>query len=414
MAGHRTQAARERITAWESGIRAFVALTDPDAMQSDTAAGVLAGVSTGVKDVLDVAGMPTRNGSSACDGAPPARKDAAVVAALRAAGAMILGKTVTTEFAFIDPTDCRNPYDLARTPGGSSSGSGAAVGAGVLDLAVGTQTAGSLCRPAAYCGAVGLKPGIGLLSTAGMTPLAPSFDAPGFIARDVATAAAALAACTGAPALRTLPRGLRLGRAPIDPYAPMSATALGAIDEATEALAVLEMSVSQSRAEVAFASIVADHRVVMLAEAAALHGALLDTHADHLRPLFAAALAEGRSLPTTEVATARGRLDCARMEFWDAMSGFDLLLAPPVPDGAPMRDQGTGYQMLLTPWTVFGGPLVALPWGLDELGRPRSVMLAAAPGQEALVLAAAAALEPLAPPLPRPALRADGLVRSET
>lgn len=397
----RGAAAQAMLAVWEPRIRAFACL-DPSAFDLlDDARGPLAGLAVGVKDVLDVAGLPTRNGSRACDDAPPAVADAPVVAALRAAGAAILGKTVTTEFAFTDPTGCRNPFDAARTPGGSSSGSGAAVGAGVLDLALGTQTAGSLCRPAAYCGAVGFKPGIGVLPTQGMTPLAPSFDAPGFIARDVGVAAAAFAACSGAMQ-EPLPTGLRMGRAPVDPAAPMSDAALSALDETAGAGARLGWATHRSRSVLSFPAIVADHRTVMLAEAAGMHGALLDRAVNRLRPLFAAALAEGRGLPQAAIASARARLAAARATFWDEMSGFDLLLAPPVPDGAPLLDQGTGYQALLTPWTVFGGPLLALPWGLDALGRPRSVMLAAAPGREALVLAAAAALEPLAPPLPRP------------
>ncbi|WP_242512024.1 amidase family protein, partial [Rhodobaculum claviforme] len=124
MAAPRMETARRRIAEWEPRIRAFTTLDEAAFARPDAVEGPLSGVSTGVKDVLDVAGLPTRNGSGACDGAGPAHADAAVVAALRAAGADILGKTVTTEFAFIDPTDCRNPHDLTRTPGGSSSGSG--------------------------------------------------------------------------------------------------------------------------------------------------------------------------------------------------------------------------------------------------------------------------------------------------
>jgi Asp-tRNA(Asn)/Glu-tRNA(Gln) amidotransferase A subunit family amidase len=394
---------RGRIAAWEPRIGAFVKFDETAFAQLDTATGPLSGIAVGVKDVLDVAGLPTRNGSRACNDAPAAHQDAPVVAALRRVGAAILGKTVTTEFAFIDPTDCRNPYDVARTPGGSSSGSGAAVGAGVLDLAVGTQTAGSLCRPAAYCGAVGLKPGLGVLQTSGMTPLAPSFDTLGFIARDVSTASMAFSACTGLPPLTDAPGRLRLARAPIDPDAPMSDPALGALDEAAKALAEFGAMAGPRRTALSFPAIVADHRTVMLAEAALAHGCLLDTSPCQLRPLFAAALAEGRALPPAEVSAARARLAAARTAFWDEMSGVDLLLAPPVPDGAPRLGEGTGYQNLLTPWTVFAGPLLVLPWGLDALGRPRSIMLAAAPGREALVLAVAAQLEPLSPALKRPA-----------
>src|SRR6056297_3231431 len=180
--------------AWERRIGAFVSMAEDTTI---TATGSLAGHVVAVKDVIDVAGLPTRNGSAACADSAPAPSDAPVVARLRAAGARILGKTVTTEFAFTDPTQCRNPYAPARSPGGSSSGSGAAVAAGLVDLALGTQTAGSLCRPAAYCGVVGLKPGYGCLSTQGVTPLAPSFDSVGVIARSVEIARAAFGVMTG-------------------------------------------------------------------------------------------------------------------------------------------------------------------------------------------------------------------------
>lgn len=411
--GPRAAEIRANLAAWEPRIGAFARVDDAGFACLDRATGPLAGLAVGVKDVLDVAGLPTRNGSRACEDAGPAQRDAPVVAALRAGGAAILGKTVTTEFAFIDPTDCRNPFDLARTPGGSSSGSGAAVGAGVLDLALGTQTAGSLCRPAAYCGAVGFKPGLGVLSTEGMTPLAPSFDAPGLVARDVATAAAAFAVCAGVDLSPDVPLDLRVARAPFDPHAPMAEAALDALTEAASALAGLAEMQGEARTALSFSAIVADHRTIMLAEAAAAHGAMLDAAPHRLRPHLAAALAIGRTLPQAEVAAARTRLSDAQAIFWDEMAGCDLLLAPPVPDGAPLLGEGTGYQNLLTPWTVFGGPLLVLPWGLDGLGRPRSVMLAAAPGREALVLTAAAQLAPMSPPLPRPAVPALVLERQK-
>ena len=147
---------RDNVRQWEPYIHAFSALDETPSEGIEP--GPLSGMAVGVKDIIDVAGLPTRNGSDACRDAPPAAHDANVVAALRNAGADIIGKTTTTEFAFTDPTACRNPYDVNRSPGGSSSGSGAAVAAGVVDIALGTQTAGSLCRPAAYCGAVGKTP----------------------------------------------------------------------------------------------------------------------------------------------------------------------------------------------------------------------------------------------------------------
>lgn len=384
---------------------ALAALLDCDAAALDraetdlaSASGPLAGIVFGVKDVIDVKGAPTRNGSAACAGAAPAERDAAAVSALRAAGATFLCKTATTEFAFIDPAPTLNPYDPSRTPGGSSSGSGAAVGAGILDLALGTQTAGSLIRPAAYCGAVGFKPGKGALSTDGMTPLSPSFDTIGFIARDAGTAGDAFIACGGAaPAAPDMSR-LCTGLPEADPAAPLSPAATRAVAGAAAALREAGAEARRLAHGIDLSAVVADHRIVMLAEAAALHGARLRDAP--LGPAFAAALKAGAAIDAAERGAALRRLDDARARFWSAAEQYGVLLAPPVPAAAPPRDGGTGYQHMLTPWTVFGGPLLCLPWGADEAGLPLSVMLAAPPGAEAALLGAGLALAALAPPRP--------------
>ena len=146
--------------------------------------GPLHGIPIGIKDIIDVAGWPTRAGSPLRDG-HLAREDAAVVARLRNAGAIILGKTVTTEFAWIDPPPTRNPWDATRTPGGSSSGSAAAVASGMCVAAIGSQTGGSIIRPASYCGVCGLKPTFGVVSRVGVLPLSISLDHVGPIARCV-------------------------------------------------------------------------------------------------------------------------------------------------------------------------------------------------------------------------------------
>jgi Asp-tRNA(Asn)/Glu-tRNA(Gln) amidotransferase A subunit family amidase len=414
-AGHRPDAAaraRQRLARWEPTIRAFVAVDDDAWSVLDTADGPLAGIAAGVKDIVDVRGFATRNGSAACAGAAPAPADAPLVAALRRAGAAIVGKTTSTEFAFVDPTDTRNPHDPSRTPGGSSSGSGAAVGAGVLDIAIATQTAGSLCRPASYCGAVGFKPSYGLFPMQGVTPLAPSFDTVGFIARSVAIAQAGYRAVAHAAAASgTTPGATRddeavpvVGLAAIDPAAPTTTAALAARVAAAAALARGGHAVAPVRFAIDFAEIVADHRCVMMHEAARLYGGLLETAGSLLRPHFAGLVREGLAVDARDAAAALRRLHAARDAYWDAVSGFGLLLACAVPGGAPTRAGGTtGYQHLLTPWTVFGGPLVSLPWGVDADGLPLSVMLAGAPGTDALVLAAAARLARDAPPLPVPA-----------
>lgn len=388
--------------AWEPYIHAFVELSDVPVTKPSIRPGPLAGLTVGVKDIIDVAGLPTRNGSAVCADAMPAEHDAVVVERLRAAGAQIVGKTITTEFAFTDPTPCRNPHDLSRSPGGSSSGSGAAVGAGVVDIALGTQTAGSLIRPAAYCGAVGFKPSAGLFPMGGVTPLARSFDTVGIIARDVSLGQRAARVLAPAATMGAL-NAPKVACGIWDTKAEVSPDWLQALDDARGALGTLS-GVTEIVLPADVGSVVSAHRCVMCAEAFAAHHALLDDNAQMLKPNFRAGLEAGRDLDKTNLSEARTLLTGARTAFWDAMRGTDLILTLPVPDGAPLIDGTTGFQDWLTPWTVFGGPLVCLPWGIDTLLRPRSVMLAAHPGQDLFLLEMAARLEHHAPRLSAPRL----------
>ncbi|WP_300034235.1 amidase [uncultured Roseobacter sp.] len=390
-----------KLRLWEPHINAFVELCPNDVSRE----GPLAGLRVGVKDVIDVADVPTRNGSETCRDAAPAVRDAPVVARLRDAGAQIFGKTVTTEFAFTDPTDCRNPYDQSRSPGGSSSGSGAAVAAGLADIALGTQTAGSLCRPAAYCGCVGLKPTFGVLPTVGVTSLAPSFDTVGIIAGSVARAQQAFDVLGSLviPRMSDTPEvvisGLWQTRARPD------GDTLAGLSGASRALTELGADVTEAPLTADVASIVLAHRTVMNHEAFVAHGAMLtDGRSRFLKPKFLTGLRSGAAVSPDKVEEAKALLIAEKRKFWVGLEGVDVVLTLPVPEGAPLFDDTTGFQDWLTPWTVFGGPLICLPWGLDRLGRPRSVMLAAPPGRDAYLLATAAKLERAAPRLPPPQL----------
>jgi Asp-tRNA(Asn)/Glu-tRNA(Gln) amidotransferase A subunit family amidase len=251
---------------------------------------------------------------------------------------------------------------------------------------------------------VGLKPGRGALPVAGITPLAPSFDMPGIIARTPALAAAAWTACTGIPPEVPVLPALRIGLGPVDPAAPVDPASAAALAGAGAALAAGGAAVDPVAHPLDLAPVVADHRCVMLAEAAAQHGHRLRA-GQPLRPNFAAALAEGLATPPATVAAARARLAAATAAFWPAMARFDALLTLVTPAAAPPIAGGTGYMAMLVPWTVFGGPLLCLPWGTDARGLPLSVMFAARPGAEALLLGLAETLAPLAPPLPAPAIR---------
>ncbi|MEM1274959.1 MAG: amidase [Pseudomonadota bacterium] len=408
---HRSRQRRSstEIRLWDQKIHAFVDPDLPNMATQDSPEGSLQTVTVGVKDIIDVAGIPTRNGSATCERAAAAEEDAAVVAALRAAGATLLGKTTTTEFAFTDPTDCRNPYDLNRSPGGSSSGSGAAVAAGILDAALGTQTAGSLCRPAAYCGAVGFKPSYGVLPMRGVTPLAPSFDTLGVITRSVDLSERMFQAIRSESSISPAKEAGACITCSLllDTTTDVADNTMAAFHEAAT---VLGHSLSKTQAPglpIDPARVVSDHRIVMNYEAFAAHGHLLaEETARLLKPKFKAGLEAGAGISATARQAALDRLAKAREVFWASMKEVDAILALPVPDGAPLIDGTTGFQDWLTPWTVFGGPLLCLPWGLDTFGRPKSVMLAGHPKEDATLLAVAKLLEAKAPDLPLPVLPA--------
>lgn len=395
-----------QLREWEPHIHSFVQLC-PAVVKNqydgdNQITGICSDISVGVKDIIDVAGMATKNGSQVYCDVKPAVKDAIVVAALRGAGASIIGKTTTTEFAFTDPTDCRNPYDLRRSPGGSSSGSGAAVAAGLVDIALGTQTAGSLCRPAAYCGVVGFKPTYGLLPTDGVTPLATSFDTVGVIAQSVELASKAFNALV-APATFNDRKTLSIASALLPTKVNATSDTLDAFAESSLVLKQAGYTVFNMALDAMIDDIVASHRTVMNAEAVRAHGHLLSPETiDLLQPQFRAGLEAGATVSDLAYNDALGFLEGAVKHFWAQLKGVDIILSLPVPEGAPLMDGTTGFQDWLTPWTVFGGPLLCLPWGLDAFNRPRSIMLAAFPGEDRKLLAIAGHLERYAPALTHP------------
>ncbi|MEC9347963.1 MAG: amidase [Pseudomonadota bacterium] len=396
----------DAVRAWEPAIDAWTFLPGRDAFPSGDMDGPLAGVPFGVKDVIDVHGMPTGLGWDALPAPLHPDADAAVVAALRGAGAVPLGKTRSTAFAFTDPTDTRNPWDPARTPGGSSSGSGAAVGAGTVPFALGTQTAGSLCRPAAFCGGWAWKPGLGVLPADGMCPLSESFDAIGVIARDwcwLDRVYRVLADAFGLAHPVGVVRPMRIGRVTVPGQTPVGAM-VGALDTVARAATAAGHVVATVIPDVAFTDLVEWHRRIMLAEAVHNIARFTGGATDCLPPRLKAGLEEGATLDPAQVAEARQKVAAARAAFWRAMRGFDMLLACPVPGAAPVGLQTTGDQSYLTPWTVLGGPLVTLPAGLDDDGMPLGALLAAAPGNDGPLMGMAAALARVLPALPRPRL----------
>lgn len=404
----RIAAVEGRVMAWRlvdaEGARAAAAALTAEARAGRTR-GPLHGIPVGVKDIIDAAGLPTRAGSASRQDAGPAATDAAVVARLRAAGAVVLGKTHTTEFAFFDPAPTRNPHRLGHTPGGSSSGSAAAVAAGMVPLALGTQTNASVCRPAAYCGIAAFKPTSRSLPDDGVVPLAPAFDTVGIYGRTIGDAALGYLAMAGAPApdARRAHEGpLRIGLV-TDPLYDRATPAVRArLDDAGRQLAAAGHTVAPVRSPVAFGELIEVHRTVTAYEAAAAHGRMVQAEGRRIGPRFRDLVAQGLGIPPERYEAARRSIADAAARAWRVFAGHDALLVPPVPAPAPAGLGSTGDPTFITPWTALGGPLAVIPCGLGADGLPLAVMLAGPPGADRRLAGLAARVAALLESVPEP------------
>jgi Asp-tRNA(Asn)/Glu-tRNA(Gln) amidotransferase A subunit family amidase len=329
----------------------------------------LFGVPVGVKDVFHVDGFPTRAGSRL----PPevlAGPEAASVTALKSAGALILGKTVSTEFAYLAPGPTSNPRDPERTPGGSSSGSAAAVAAGYCPLALGTQTIGSIIRPAAYCGVVGFKPSYDRVSRDGVIPLAPSLDHVGLLAASVSwaeRAAGVLCRYWQPPGRGLSARNPKKPGLPVlaIPEGPYLARATDDFRAAAERLAAAGYEVRQVAAMPDFAAIETRHRRLVAAEAARVHADWLDRFRDLYAPETLALILAGQKVTEEEQADdllGRERLRAELTALMD-QHGLDLWIAPSAPGPAPRGLESTGDPVMNLPWTHAGLPSLGLPVG---------------------------------------------------
>ncbi len=366
--------------------------------------GPLHGVPVGIKDIIAVAGMITTNGSGEFAHERP-EADATSVAKLRGAGAVILGKTATTQFASGDPAATRNPWNLEHTPGGSSSGSAAGVASGMMSLAIGTQTGGSVLRPAAYCGIVGLKPTHGRISTAGVTPLAWSLDHVGIFAGTVPDAALALGVLAGhddadllsaeaptidymaalsrdrRPLKLGIPRGLYQDKASAEVSAHLDAVASAF---RREGASIEEVHLPDSVEKIRSA-----HALVMRVEAAAYHRERFASNADSYRPFINAIVKEGLSIPGFEYARALRIQREFRRDMTRALEGLDALLMPVAPTPAPKGLESTGDPSLCVPGSFSGLPAIAIPSGLSAEGLPLALQLIAPAFAEDRLLATA-------------------------
>ncbi len=354
----------------------------------------LFGIPVGVKDIFQVEGFVTRAGSRV----PPDRlqgPEAESVTRLKEAGALILGKTVTTEFAYFGPGPTRNPHNPDHTPGGSSSGSAAAVGAGTCPLALGTQTIGSIIRPAAFCGAVGYKPSYERISRAGVIPLSPSLDHVGFFTT-YATGAELAAAVLVHDWRPTRPDHQPVLGVPEGPYLERaSAEGLAHFRAACERLAEAGYQVKSVQAMPDFKEVFERHNRIVAAEAARVHADWFVEFRELYHPKTVKLIERGQPVTEESLAEAlRGR-EKLRGELAALMDehGLDLWLSPAAPGPAPRGLDSTGDPVMNLPWTHSGLPTVGLPAGTNADGLPLGLQVAGRWHGDELLLVWAVGLE---------------------
>lgn len=401
---------RQRIAQTDGQLRAWVVLNDPtadpladppgdpagDPAVDDGRGGPLAGVPLGVKDIIDVAGLPTRCGSPLTSQEPVA-VSAPLVERLVSLGAVVQGKTVTTEFAYFAPGPTVNPRALGRTPGGSSSGSAAAVAAGHVPVAIGSQTAGSTIRPASYCGIAGFVPPHGSLDATGFLTICPSLDTPGFFARTVADLATVLAALD--PEMfdeaddAKVPAGVEVLWWDGSGLDELDRRMVAAVEEAVALLGRERFQVRALPWDEELATLSGDHACVMAQEMAEQLGELAAANPGGISPQLADQLRAGASIPASAYREALSRRHDLRRTLGDRLGARQLVLGPATPGPAPAGLDWTGPPSMNRPWQMLGWPQLAVPGAETADGLPLGVQLIARPGQENLLLSVGHVLE---------------------
>jgi len=373
-------------------VRAQAAVCD-----ANPSSGLLHGIPIGVKDVLDTRDMPTQMGSPIYTGhQPPA--DAAIVSLLRAAGAVILGKTVTAEFAGMAPAPTTNPLALHRTPGGSSSGSAAAVADLMVPISLGTQTGGSVLRPASYCGVVGFKPSYGRINRAGTKFAAESLDTLGWMARSVQDIALVDAALTGndAPLSASNATPVSTLRIGVCQTYLWDAKALPetrqALQTAVEALEAAGVTVTPVALPERFGHLSVVRETLNDYERARGLASEWTHHRDHISPQLSASIERGWRIPHADLLAAQRYAEDRRRDFDDLMDDWDVLLVPCVNGEAPEGLHYAGDPSLQALWTLLHTPALGLPTHRGPNGMPVSIQLVTARHRDAELLKAGEAI----------------------
>jgi Asp-tRNA(Asn)/Glu-tRNA(Gln) amidotransferase A subunit family amidase len=375
--------------AW-AAVDADFARRQARALDAGPPRGPLHGMPVGVKDIFDTADLPTEYGSPIYAGHRPAW-DAACVAAARAAGAVILGKTVTTEFATMVPARTVHPRDRRRTPGGSSSGSAAAVAAGMVPFAYGTQTVGSIIRPAAYCGVVGYKPSFGMLSRSGMKMGAESLDTAGVIARSVEHAAL----LTAGSAIRndlleisSLEKS-RIGVCRSPNWHHMSREGADAFENTVRQLGKAGARIVEAELPDSFGELDAAAQRILVYEMARGLAHEAAHHRSRISPILLERIDAGAAIPYAEYAKALSYSADCRRRLIDCFRDIDAILTPSATGEASLGLGSTGNTAMNRLWTLLHGPCVTVPAGEGPAGMPLGIQLVGLPAADARTLAVA-------------------------
>jgi Asp-tRNA(Asn)/Glu-tRNA(Gln) amidotransferase A subunit family amidase len=403
------EACLDRIARVDDDVGAFIHL-DPKHVLAQARAldrrkasglplGKLHGIPVALKDNIDSADYPAEYGSPLLTGRHPAR-DATVVARLHAAGAVIVGKTVTTEFAFFHPGKTRNPRDLARTPGGSSSGSAAAVAAGMVPLALGTQTNGSVIRPASFCGVYSMKPSFGLVSRTGVLRTSRTLDHVGPFARSLGDIALVLEVLAGhdpadldtgmepppefrSVAARSFLRAPRLAFVRTPKWDAADAATRAAFEHFVEALGSACVALDLPDR---FAAAWDTLRTIMAAEMAHNLAPVTDNGGERVSTVLRDLIAEGRQVTAARYLSAKDEAEALSVLLAEIFEGFDAVVTPASLGVAPLGLESTGSPLFCSLWTLTGLPALSLPLLKGEAGLPLGVQLVGAKQQDARLL----------------------------
>lgn len=348
--------------------------------------GALAGLPVGVKDIIDTADMPTTYGSAAYSGHRPIG-DAACVALVRAAGGIVLGKTVSTEFAYFQPGKTANPHNPAHTPGGSSSGSAAAVADFMVPFAFGTQTGGSVIRPAAFCGVVGYKASYGALPLFGVKALSHDLDTLGFFCREVADIHLMRAALVGAPASAAASGDVpRIGLCRTHEWAQADSDSQAAVLAAAKSLEAAGAEVVEIDLPPPFADLVERQKLVMAQNAARDLAFEYNNRREGLSTHIVALIEQGRAVDFADYQAALAAAGQGRRHLEEVFGEVDVLLCPSAPGEAPKGLGNTGDPVFNRLWTLLGNPCVNLPGYRGGNGLPVGVQAVGALGQDEQLL----------------------------